>query len=357
MVGFFIIESYVLSSTSTGPSKRNIRFRTSDQVGELWTTMSERLAHVISIGLQGTRDPDMHFAVKSKLLSCVQTLQGFGYSTDLLNQILAQFLKRYSSLLSAKFELDFKQIIADDDNQSMIVNNPEELEKVLEVAFLPSDGPYTLSAIRSMRFPIELPFSPAYPLCCIDLRNMIAQFRQFSEGAVSSAQARDEMLREAMDRLLVSSVVDGIGEKIRTTSNLPGLAQICSNIEFFSLATRQVGEDQLGSRVAMEANKYMQTSTRQVVVKIVAVISRQLDGFFEDAQYDWTAKKPPRPGRDGEEEPSAFLLDMVNYLSLSMDNQLANLSMDNRNEVYRGALKHCSNALMVGCFAPPESQF
>jgi hypothetical protein len=347
IVGFFIIESYVLSSTSTGPSKRNIRFRTSDQVGELWTIMSERLAHVISIGLQGTKDPDMHFAVKSKLLSCVQTLQGFGYSTDLLNQILAQFLKRYSSLLSAKFELDFKQIIADDDNQSMIVNNPEELEKVLEVTFLAKEGPFTLQAIRSMPFPIELPFSPAYPLCCIDLRNMVAQFRQFSEGAVSSTQARDEMLREAMDRLLVTSVVDGIGEKIRNTSNLPGLAQICSNIEFFTLATKQIGEDQLGSRVPMEASRYLETSTRQVVVKIVAVISKQLDGFFEDAQYDWTARKPPRPGRDGEEEPSGFLLDMVNYLSLSMDNQLATLSSNNRNEVFRGALKHCSTALMV----------
>ena len=110
--------------------------------------MSERLAHVITSGLSGTDDPETHSAVKNKLLSCVQTLQGFGYSTDLLNQILAQFLRRYSGILSTKFESDFRQIIGDDENQAMGVNNSEELEKVLDVAYLPSDGPYSKSSLR-----------------------------------------------------------------------------------------------------------------------------------------------------------------------------------------------------------------
>ena len=152
IVGFFIIESYVLSSTSTGPSKRKIRFRMSEQVGELWKMMSERLAHVIYSGLSGTNDPDIHLATKNKLLSTVQTLQGFGYSTDLLNEILAQFLKRYSALLSAKFEGDFKQIVAEDDNQPMRVENEEELDKVLDVSYLPIEGQWTHDKVRKSVF-------------------------------------------------------------------------------------------------------------------------------------------------------------------------------------------------------------
>lgn len=97
----------------------------------------------------------------------------------------------------------------------------------------------------------------------------------------------------------------------------------------------------------MEVGKYFRTALKQAVARIISVVSRQLDGFFEDATYDWLARKPPLPSRNGEEEPSGFLLDMVNYLSLSMDNQLAGLAPEHRNEVYRGALGHCSSSLMV----------
>lgn len=98
-----------------------------------------------------------------------------------------------------------------------------------------------------MPFPIELPFSPAYPLCCIDLRNMLSQFRGFAEGAVSSAHVSDAMLREALDRLLVGSIVGAMGEKIRGTGNLPGLAQLVGNLEFFGVACIRLGET-LGAR-------------------------------------------------------------------------------------------------------------
>ena len=98
-----------------------------------------------------------------------------------------------------------------------------------------------------MGFPIELPFSPTYPLCCIDIRNMITQFRQFSEGA-TSLQAGDELLREALNRLLTNSVVESIGEKIRNTSNLPGLAQIVANLEFFNVAAEQISSHTLTTR-------------------------------------------------------------------------------------------------------------
>lgn len=104
----------------------------------------------------------------------------------------------------------------------------------------------------------------------------------------------------------------------------------------------------LSCRTPLEVGKYFQTALKQAIVKIISVVSRQLDGFFEDASYDWLARKPPQASRDGEEEPSGFLLDMVNYLSLSMDNQLAGLGSEHRNEVYRGALGHCAASLMVG---------
>lgn len=105
-------------------------------------------------------------------------------------------------------------------------------------------------------------------------------------------------------------------------------------------------------RTPLEVGKYFRTASKQATIKIISVVSRQLDGFFEDAQYDWLARRPPQASKDGEEEPSSFLLDMINYLSLSMDNQLAGLAAEHRNDVYKGALGHCASSLMVSTFYP-----
>jgi hypothetical protein len=59
-------------------------------------------------------------------------------------------------------------------------------------------------------------------------------------------QKRDELLREALDRLLISGIAEQISEKIRNTNNLPGLAQIATNLDFFAIAA-----DQISTRVLM----------------------------------------------------------------------------------------------------------
>ena len=198
-----------------------------------------------------------------------------------------------------------------------------------------------------MPFPVDLPFSPTYPMCCVEITRVIEEFRQFSDGAISSQQAGNEMLREALDRLLITTVAEGVTNKVKQTSNLPGLAQIIGNLEFFGIATEQISGAVLLMSRPLEAGKYLQTASRQAVIKIISVVSRQLDGFFEDARYDWLARGAPRSAQHGrDDESSGFLQDIVAYLSMSMDNQLANLSPQHRNEVYRGALKHCADALM-----------
>lgn len=76
---------------------------------------------------------------------------------------------------------------------------------------------------------------------------MIAQFRKFSEGAASLQQS-NEMLRDALDGLITSSIIASIGTKIQKTSNLPGLAQIVENLEFFRVACDQFASQTLATR-------------------------------------------------------------------------------------------------------------
>lgn len=74
-------------------------------------------------------------------------------------------------------------------------------------------------------------------------------------------------------------------------------------------------------------------------------IAKKLDGFFEIAEYDWTPKHVPSP--QIVEEPSVYLIEMVDYLTLVMDSVLLQLPEALKMNIYRIALQHCAAAMMV----------
>lgn len=47
----------------------------------------------------------------------------------------------------------------------------------------------------AIRFPIVLPFSQMYPLCCIDIRNFLNKYYFFSDEYFTHQNAIDEELK------------------------------------------------------------------------------------------------------------------------------------------------------------------
>lgn len=96
----------------------------------------------------------------------------------------------------------------------MVVNDAEEFDKVVSVSWLPSSGEWSVaelqqcvciswegnaqlnSTIRRPGFPLALPFSQTYPLCCIDIRSFTEQYYQFSEGFAEHHRDIDDVLRK-----------------------------------------------------------------------------------------------------------------------------------------------------------------
>ena len=115
----------------------------------------------------------------------------------------------------------------------MVVNDADEFDKVVSVTWLPPSGewsidqlkarvPLSLSAVpshpvrpelgdkahwraddcvrfaicRGSRFPLALPFSQTYPLCCVDIRSFTEQYYQFAEGFAEHHRDIDDVLRK-----------------------------------------------------------------------------------------------------------------------------------------------------------------
>ena len=65
-----------------------------------------------------------------------------------LNAFINSLFSRYAEILERKFSLLFEQIVSEDENQSMMVNDSEEFDRVAQVSWLPVDGAWSEEALR-----------------------------------------------------------------------------------------------------------------------------------------------------------------------------------------------------------------
>lgn len=52
-----------------------------------------------------------------------------------------------------------------------------------------------------------MPFSQTYPMCCINIRNFVDQFYQFTDGVSQHHSDLDEVLRRVSPIMIMSKVV------------------------------------------------------------------------------------------------------------------------------------------------------
>jgi hypothetical protein len=111
------------------------------------------------------------------------------------------------------------------------------------------------SLIRRQGFPQAMPFSQTYPMCCINIRNFVDQFYQFTDGVAQQHLDIDEVLRkvstcpadtsltcssQSLDGLLIDHVSSQIVKRVSGMSNLSQIAQVVVNIEHFATACEEL---------------------------------------------------------------------------------------------------------------------
>lgn len=129
VVGFFIVEHHVLKTSPQG-------FRADQEVDDLWDNMCERVIDIVSFGLRDCKDTKIFVSTKAIIGNFIMTLEGYNFTVNKLNSLLLTLFERYVHLLRNRFSVDFQQAVKENQHQPMIVNNLEELNKVLNVCWL-----------------------------------------------------------------------------------------------------------------------------------------------------------------------------------------------------------------------------
>ncbi|KAI8994924.1 exocyst complex subunit Sec15-like-domain-containing protein [Pilobolus umbonatus] len=281
IVGFFIIEHMILHNTTD--------FRSQAEVDGLWEMVTGKVILVVSESLKGCTDPELFLRIKFSLLIFIQTLEGFDFFVKPLQETLLTLFQRYSELLINQYSEVFEKIVQEDECMPMTVESEDELQEVMQYTRFRPDREF----IKRYGFPLRLPFSKVFPTCCRDVSYFVHQFYQFAEGFSQTHGEMDDILKKAVDSLLIQKVNAILLKKLQST-NLSQIVQIIINIEYFEstcpdfeMLLMETRSFHRSGRIHLKATSTFNETRRKAEKRIFELVNSKLDEFLELFEYDW----------------------------------------------------------------------
>ena len=182
IAGFAIIEKATMQKAPG--------LRSPADIDELWESMCQKAIALISQALHEVDNAEKLLKIKGVLALFIQTLESWGYQVRTLDSFLLNLFGKYAELLKRRFSDDFQEVVQTDDYMPMPISSLDDYDKVVNVTWFVPD-----KAREDVHFPCVLPFSQMYPLCCIDIRNLLNQFYFFSDDHFQQPKIIDETLR------------------------------------------------------------------------------------------------------------------------------------------------------------------
>ncbi|KAG0180252.1 hypothetical protein DFQ28_005144 [Apophysomyces sp. BC1034] len=269
-----------------------------------------------------------------------ETLEGFDYFVKPLQETLLALFQRYSELLINQYSEVFEKIVQEDECMPMTVTDEEQLKKVMQYTRFHPDRDF----LKRYGFPLRLPFSKVFPICCRDVSSFVHQFYQFAEGFSQTHGEMDDILKKAVDSLLIQKVNAILLEKLQST-NLSQIVQIIINIEYFEsicpdfeMLLMETRSFHRSGRIHLKATSTFKDTRRKAEKRIFELVNSKLDQFLELSEYDWSSEELQR-------QPSPNLQDLVSYLTNVTNAALLNLPESIKSLLYFDALEHLSQCM------------
>lgn len=281
IAGFAIIEKATIQRAP------DLRYPT--DVDELWDSMCQTAIMLVSKALHEVNNAEMLLRIKGVIALFIQTMHSWDYSVRALDAFLLNLFEKYAELLKKRFSDDFHEIVSTDDYMPMPINKLEEYEKVVNVSWYTPDRPR-----EELRFPLVLPFSQMYPLCCIDIRNFLNQFYFFSDDHFQHPRVIDETLHASLDELLSEKVCRSLVERL-SSQYLGQIVQILINLEHFEFACQELEQLLLAARstasaggnIVLKATEEFRGHKKTAEKRIFELVNSKIDDLIETAEYDW----------------------------------------------------------------------
>ncbi|KAK0738580.1 exocyst complex subunit Sec15-like protein [Schizothecium vesticola] len=341
IAGFAVIEKATM--------QRAPQLRSSIDVDELWDSMCQTAITLTTNALPAVTNAEALLKIKPIVGLFIQTMESWGYSISMMNSLQLTLFHKYAELLKRRFSEDFQEIVSTDDYMPMTINTPEDYEKVLSVSWIIQE-----QSPEELTYPCVLPFSQMYPLCCIDIRNLVNQFYFFSaaDDHFQNSSVIDEMLRRSLDELLTEKVCQSLVERL-SSQYLGQIVQILINLEHFENACHKVEQllidtrssTSAGGPVTLTATEQFRNHKKTAEKRIFELVNSKIDDLVDTSDYDWTSTVKPL-------ETSSYMVTLTQYLSNIMNSTLLGLPREIKELIYFDAIPHAANKILALPLSP-----
>ena len=333
IAGFSIVERATM--------KRTENLRASVDVDELWDSMSQSAISLMSGAVNAIEDPDRLLRVTGVVSLFVQTMETLLFHSPGLNTFLMSLFEKYVHLLKRRFGHDIEEVVGTDDFMPMSIESDDHYNDIMDAVW------YSPDTERSqIVYPLVLPFSQMYPMCCIDIRNFLSAVYSAPDDYVTHTSQIDDAIRDSLDELLSERIYENLTQRL--SSEYPGLiVQIMTNMEHFEnmctaleveLASQRTTRSKIGP-ITLNATKLFKDGRERANNRIFELVNRKVSILIETAQYDWSQRQEPK-------EASDDMAELVRWLSNTMNSVLLGLPGEVKDHIYYDALMTASATLL-----------
>uniref|UniRef100_A0A4W4HK74 Exocyst complex component n=1 Tax=Electrophorus electricus TaxID=8005 RepID=A0A4W4HK74_ELEEL len=334
IVGFFVVEDHVLHTT------RGLVNRA--YVEELWELALSKTIAALRTHSSYCTDPDLILDLKNLIVLFADTLQGYGFPTSQLFDMLLELRDQYGEVLLKKWNRFFRQILDQDNYSPIPVATQEEYRRIA------GQFPFQDPELEKMSFPKKFPFSEFVPKVYSQLKEFIYACLKYSEDLHLSSTEIDDMIRKSTNLLLTRTLSNclqyaikkknvGLAELVQIIVNTTHLEMSCHYLEEFISNITNVPPHMVN------ATKLYGTSTfkdarHAAEEEIYTNLNLKIDQFLQLADYDWMAAQ-------GGGQASDYLSDLIAFLC-STFSVFTHLPGKVAQTACMSACKHLSTSLL-----------
>lgn len=342
IAGFFAVESIIMEWT--------VDFRSRTAVDALWENIMGKVYEIVMYAIVDREDPDLFLKVKLAVLNFVDTMEGLHFQAPKIVEVLFTQLQMIVQIMQAQLCEKLSGTLLEDEYQAMTIENEMDLEYVTLVV-----GPTIMKSIEGGKllksFPRTLPFSKGFPTMCEFVKKYIQMFYAFSEGFQQQYQELDDLIKKSLENVLTLTVNEGLEEKLSETNmsqavqiiiNLEYLEQMCTELEEM-LMLIQKRDRSRPQKVVLVSSAVFRENRKFGERRIFEMVNLKIDEFLDLSTYEWAAGVI-------HNKPSAFLQDMLNFITTVVTSTLANLPANMKGIIYVESFKHIGNMFHVSFF-------
>ena len=281
IAGFSIVERETLKKTGN--------LRSPVDLDELWDSLSQGAISLMSGAVLAVEDPSMLLKLTSVISLFVQTMETYQYHSQGMNTFLMSLFEKYVHLVKRRWVDDLAEILNTDDYMPMSVATIEDYDKVIDDVWYEPD-----IQREDLKFPVVLPFSQMYPMCCIDIRNFLNNVYSAPEDYVTRSSQIDDAIRDSLDELLGERICEPLLERL-SSQYIGQAVQILTNLEHFESACErlqvELGEQRTSRSktgpIMLKATQAFRNGKEQARRRFFQIVTSKVAELIETAEYDW----------------------------------------------------------------------